>query len=53
MKKDMLLIVKALKEAMWLISDEYNSVVDEGLKHKYEEVLEVIEKALEEIRQKT
>jgi transcriptional regulator of NAD metabolism len=52
MNIDMLLIVKALREAICLISEEYGSVVDEELKHQYEEVMEVIEKALDEIRQK-
>lgn len=46
----MSIIVKALEEAKWLISEEYSSVIDEELKEKYEDVLELIENALREIR---
>ncbi len=43
------IISSALKEAQWLISEEYQSVADEELKQKYEEVLGKIKNALEQI----
>lgn len=42
-------VSSALKEAQWLISEEYQSVADEELKKKYEEVLKKIENAIEQI----
>ena len=40
------IIVSALKEAQWLISEEYQSLIDEDLKQKYEEVLKKIADAM-------
>jgi len=40
------IVSSALKEAQWLISEEYQSVADEELKQKYEDVLKKIEGAI-------
>ena len=50
MKKNLAIIVKALEESRWLISDEYSTVMDEDIKQKYEEVLGKIDIALKEIK---
>ena len=42
-------IVSALKEAQWLISEEYQAVVDEDLRQKYDEVLKKLGNVLERI----
>lgn len=39
-------ILKALKGALYLISEEYESLIDETLKEKYEETMTNIEKAI-------
>jgi hypothetical protein len=51
-RNGMAVILKALEEAKWLISDEYSAVMDEEIKHRYEEVLGNIDRALKEIREK-
>jgi hypothetical protein len=51
MTKDMLLVLKALEDSKWLISDEYSSIIDDELKQRYEEVLEIIEKAIEQLKE--
>lgn len=51
-KKDTSIILKALEESRWLISEEYSAVIDEDIKQKYEAVLEKIESALKEIKGK-
>ena len=49
---DISIVLKALEESQWLISDEYSAVINDDIKQKYEEVLETINKALKEIRDK-
>jgi len=49
-RKDKPIILKALEEARWLISDEYSAVIDEDIKQKYEAVLEKIDEALKETK---
>jgi hypothetical protein len=43
------IILSALKEAIYLISDEYQSVVDEDLQEKYSEVIEKLNNAIIEL----
>jgi putative AlgH/UPF0301 family transcriptional regulator len=50
-KMNFAIIVKALEESRWLISDEYSAVIDDDIKQKYEEVLEKIDIALKEIKE--
>lgn len=51
MKNNLAIIVKALEESRWLISDEYSAVIDEDIKQRYEEVLGKIDIALKEIKE--
>ncbi|MCX5699745.1 MAG: hypothetical protein NTX01_08650 [Candidatus Omnitrophica bacterium] len=48
-KKDMDLIVDALQEARSLISEEYQALLDEELRHRYDEVLGKVERAIKQI----
>ena len=40
------IIIDALEEAQFLISDEYQSVQDDELRQKYDSVLDKIQKAI-------
>lgn len=43
------LILKALKEAYGLVCSEYDSVCDDDLRSEYEQVIDSLEKAIEEM----
>ena len=44
------IILIALEEAQHLISEEYQSIADEDLRQRYDEVLKKIKKAINQIK---
>lgn len=46
-KNEINTIINALKDALYLISDEYESLIDAELKDKYVDVMAKIENAVE------
>lgn len=51
MKKEKLNIIKdALEESEYLISEEYQSLIDDDLKERYDTVLAKLENALKQIK---
>lgn len=42
------LIIDALKEALYLISEEYQTVQDEELKQQYDNVIKKLKEAIEQ-----
>tara|TARA_B100000315_G_C14565067_1_gene582509 strand:- start:2010 stop:2177 length:168 start_codon:yes stop_codon:yes gene_type:complete len=46
-KNEINIITNTLKDALYLISDEYESLIDAELKDKYVEVMAKIENAVE------